>query len=280
MGLVFDINEFAVHDGPGIRTSVFFKGCPLRCQWCHNPEGLSFSQEILRGENGCTHCGACTAVCPSPSACTLCGACVQSCPKNLIRFAATEYTVGDLAALLLRNKDFLLVHGGITFSGGEPLGQPDFLFGVMDRIKPLHIAVETSGYAEAEVFEQLLQRADLILLDMKHTDDAMHRAYTGVSNQPILANLRRLQASDVPFEIRIPVIPGVNDDMANMAQSAALLKNTANLVRVELLRYHQTAGAKYALLGKTYGFAPAQQGQDFEPMVQVFQRAGIPVFVP
>ena len=229
--LIFDINEFAVHDGPGIRTAVFLKGCPLRCAWCHNPEGLSFEQEVLRGTNGCTHCGACKNVCQTSEDCLLCGACTKACKKNLRRFAAKEWTSEALAAKLLKHQDF----DGVTLSGGEPLAQPEFLFDVMERIRPLHVAVETSGYAPSDVFTRAVHLADLILMDLKLADDEKHRHYTGESNVRILQNLETLKRSGVAYEIRIPVIPGVNDSVGNMCATAALLEDPGELVRVELL---------------------------------------------
>jgi pyruvate formate lyase activating enzyme len=279
-GLVFDINEFAVHDGPGIRTSVFFKGCPLRCRWCHNPEGLSFEQEILRGTNGCIHCGACEAVCKHKNHCVVCGACINACPKNLRRYAAQEFTSVALAARLLKNRDLLLKKGGVTFSGGEPLAQADFLFDTITRIKPVHVAIETSGYASPEVFNKMLDLVDLVLIDIKHTDKAVFKEYTGVSNKDILVNFQILKNREVPFEIRIPVIPMVNDTIINMRNIAVLAQGAEKLVRVELLRYHKTAGAKYELLGKVYSMPPSEDAQNIEPLAEVFREKGIPVFIP
>lgn len=279
-GMIFDINEFAVHDGPGIRTSVFLKGCPLKCQWCHNPEGQSFGQELLRGSNGCLHCGACTAVCPSPEHCILCGACIKVCPQNLRRFAGRSIDSQTLADMLLKNRELLMQLGGVTFTGGEPLSQSEFLFDVMRRIKPIHIAIETSGYASQETYQELLSLVDLVLMDIKHTDSAVHKTYTGVPNEPILANLELLKASSKPFIIRIPVIPQVNDSVENMQRTAELLDGAAQLQRVELLPYHKTAGAKYELLGKDYPFSYTRETPSFAPLIQAFESHKIPVFVP
>lgn len=279
-GMIFDINEFAVHDGPGIRTTVFLKGCPLRCQWCHNPEGLAFSQQLLAGSNGCTSCGACAAVCKHPDGCVACAECIRACPKNLRRFAGKLYSSGELANMILKNEQFLLENGGVTFSGGEPLAQPEFLFETVRQLKPLHVALETCGYTKKSVFEEMLSIVDLVLMDIKHADDAKHKFYTGVSNQIILDHLKLLKNSEKAFIIRVPVIPGANDSVQNMQQTATLLEGCRTLQRVELLRYHKTAAAKYELLGKKFPFHYERETPSIEPLVAPFKAHGIPVFVP
>lgn len=279
-GIVFDINEFAVHDGPGIRTAVFLKGCPLSCLWCHNPEGISFRQELLRGTNGCIHCNACVSVCKNSESCVNCGACVAVCPQNLRRFAGWELTTAELAERILKNKNILLKRGGVTFTGGEPLGQPRFLFEVMEQIRPLHIAIETCGFAPREVYREMLTHVNLILTDMKHAESAIHQRYTGVGNELILENLETLKASGKPFIVRIPVIPGVNDYAENMKATARLLKNAPGLVRVELLKYHEMAGAKYELLGKEYRFTYTKPVCSLQTLAAEFENMGLPVFLP
>jgi pyruvate formate lyase activating enzyme len=210
----------------------------------------------------------------------VCGACIKVCPKFLRRYAAWEFTSIALADKLLKNRDLLLKRGGVTFSGGEPLAQADFLFDTIIRIKPVHVAIETSGYAPPEVFNKMLDLVDLVLIDIKHTDDAIFKEYTGVSNKKILMNFQTLKDKGVPCEIRVPVIPRVNDTMDNMHSIAALAQGVENLVRVELLRYHKTAGAKYELLGKVYDMPPVEDTQDMESLANVFRERDIPVFVP
>lgn len=253
VGVVFEIKELAVFDGPGIRTTVFLKGCPLRCQWCHNPEGLSPKRELMISHNGCNHCGRCEAVCPHQDHCTLCGACVEACPNRLRRICGVFYTSQQLVALLQKDANYLAAQGGgVTFSGGEPTLQGEFLLEVLQGLKGMHRAIETCGFCAPESFVRLLPHLDYVIMDLKLIDEEKHHHYTGVSNQPILANLEQLKVSGKPFVIRIPMIPGVNDDEQNLRATAYLLKNASGLQKVELLPYHKTAGAKYSMVGRTY----------------------------
>lgn len=221
-GRVFSIEEFAVNDGPGIRTTVFLKGCPLRCAWCHNPEGWAPEPQWMDKKGRRELCGY-------------------------------EISAEDLACRISRDRDlFRDSGGGVTFTGGEPLSQAEFLCEVMDLLPEIHKAVETSGYASPDVFGSVLTLADLMLFDIKHADPEMHRRYTGVSNNLILKNLAILLESGRPFVARIPLIPGVNDTMGNMEATANMLKGAKGLQRVELLRYNKVAGAKYPMVGLTY----------------------------
>lgn len=252
-GLVFDIEEFAVFDGPGIRCAVFLKGCPLRCMWCHNPEGLVPHAQRVVTLSLCAHCGACRKVCPSPEHCIGCGRCVDVCPKGCIRIAGMKMTAGEVAAKIRRQAKVLALNGGgITFTGGEVLLQPDFVVAMRQLLPQVHALIETSGYAAPEVFRRVADAMDMIIMDIKIVDSAMHLRYTGVDNAPILRNLEQLKTMDKPFRIRVPLIPTVNDTPENMEETARLIEGAPALEKVELLRYNKAAGAKYSGVGLSY----------------------------
>jgi glycyl-radical enzyme activating protein family len=221
-GIIFSIEEFAIHDGPGIRTTFFLKGCPLRCVWCHNPEGISPQPQFIQKKEGKTRCG-------------------------------TKVTTEELVDYILKNKDlYIRTGGGITLTGGEPLMQSDFIIELMQNLPGIHKAIETCGYVPENVFQSVVSLADLILFDVKHPDSSQHRKYTGKGNELILRNLRYLCNHTTRFIVRIPLIPGVNDTRDNMQFIADFVKGAPNLLRIELLRYHKTAGAKYKMTGKKY----------------------------
>lgn len=221
-GIVFSIEEFAINDGPGIRTTVFLKGCPLRCQWCHNPEGLSPLPQEMHGFDGDSICGK-------------------------------YYEAGDLAEKLLKDKDFYAMNGGgVTFTGGEPTLQSTFLMELLDRLSEVHTAIETSGFCAEDTFKKILDRLDYVLFDVKLCDPVLHKKWTGVDNRIILKNLEALGSSGKKFVVRIPLIPGVNDSLENMEATRDLIKDYPGLERVELLKYHKTAGAKYQKVDLMY----------------------------
>lgn len=281
-GTVFDIKEFAVHDGPGVRQTVFLKGCPLRCQWCHNPEGLRSAPQLMFSRNSCIHCGRCREVCPSAhipalpadascnkaektalsissdpffpgNTCNACGQCVRVCPLGLRQISGTVMTSADLVSVIRENSGYYAsLGGGVTFSGGEPLMQEEFLSEVLEQIPDIHTAIETSAYADHILFQRIISRLSFIMVDIKMMDPKRHRHFTGVDNAPILRNLRMLCEGNKPFIVRIPLIPGVNDSVENMEVAARFLNGAKTLQRVEILPYHKTAGAKYGMLGMEY----------------------------
>jgi len=271
--VIFEVREFCLHDGPGVRTTVFFKGCPLRCTWCHNPEGLSPRPEIIFKEKQCVHCGNCRGVAANLE---------RVCPQRAKAVCGRIWTVPELAREILSNADvFVSSGGGVTFSGGEPLLQADFIAELADFLhgdRPLHLAIETSGYAPAADYQAVVSRMDLVFQDLKHPDPVAHRRWTGTDPAPIHANLRWLKASGKPFVARIPLIPGVNDSPEAKEGFARLLEGPSGLQRVELLPYHLTAAAKYPFVGRAYnpGFDESRPPDaDLDP----FLAYGIPAIV-
>ena len=267
-GIISDIKRMSVHDGPGIRTTLFLKGCPLRCLWCHNPENLRTEPSLSYTEKLCVGCGACVAVCPhgvhrfengmhrlQHNACVNCGACIAECLTGALKLYGRTSTAEEAAQLLLEDADFYRQSGGgVTFSGGEPLLQSAFLREVMQLLKAhgVHIAVDTCGAVPWSAFEDVLPYADLFLYDIKHPDPEMHKKGTGAGNERILENLRRLHESGAPVEIRTPVIPGYNDAEETLLQIAAILKPYGNITCWRLLPYHSMAKGKYQALGMDY----------------------------
>lgn len=251
-GVIFDIKEFAVFDGPGMRQTVFLKGCPLRCNWCHNPEGLCREPQLMVSRASCLHCGKCQEVCEHET-CISCGKCIPVCPLHLRKISGEELTAEELVKRIRINSDYYGKYGGgVTFSGGEPLMQADFLLEVLEQLPDVHKAVETSGFCSPEKFIQVVELLDYIMMDIKLFDRELHKKFTGVDNQVILENAKFLCGAEKPFVIRIPVIPGVNDNEDNFRRTAEWIAEAKNLQKVELLPYHKTAGAKYGMLGKEY----------------------------
>ncbi|MDO4740059.1 MAG: glycyl-radical enzyme activating protein [Eubacteriales bacterium] len=277
-GLIFDIKEFAVYDGPGIRTTVFMKGCPLRCRWCHNPEGLEMRPQLMVSVGACTRCGACKEHCTHEE-CVSCGECIPYCRAGLRRLCGEWTEPEELAARLLRDRSLWRSSGGgVTFSGGEPLLQWPFVRETAALLEGEHAAVETSGFAQREVFAEAMERMDLIIMDLKHMDSAQHERWTGRPNGLILENARMLLQGDTPCVIRVPLIPGVNDTKENLEQTARFLSGSKSLLRAELLPYHTTAGAKYEMAGMSY--APGFDTER-EPNADLsaFERLGVPALV-
>lgn len=263
-GVIFDIKEFTVHDGPGPRVTVFFKGCPLRCRWCHNPEGLSKAAELMVRVNACVGCGECKKGCNHPE-CAPFDRCLHACPKGLISKKGEQITSDALSKKLLAYAPFLK-DGGVTFSGGEPLLQHEFLYDMLKATKPLHRAIETSGYAEPDVFLKIISECDLVMMDIKLVDRQKHFEYTGVYNDVILQNLEALKKSGVEHIIRVPLIPSVTDTEQNLKAVAQLAGDCA----VELLRYNNAAGAKYPMVNKKFDL---EQKPNSKVDISIFKNA-------
>ena len=251
---IFDITRSSFVDGPGIRTTVFFKGCNLRCAWCHNPESQSPKPQMMFYQNKCTGCGKCKEKCPNdPEPCELCGKCTLYCPRDAREICGRESTVNELLREILKDKAFYESSGGgVTFSGGECMLQIDFLEEILKECKKggIHTAVDTAGHVPFEYFERILPYTDLFLYDVKCFDSDKHREYTGVGNERILENLKGLLTTDTPVWVRIPIIPTVNDSLEELQSIKAFLASCTFPEKIELLPYHAMGEHKYAALGK------------------------------
>ncbi len=256
-GLVFDVQRFSIHDGPGIRTTVFLKGCPLRCDWCHNPESQDRRPELAITESRCIHCGSCGSVCPlglaggpyvtDPMRCDRCGRCVAACPTGARRLVGELMTPRRLLEAVERDRPFFDESGGgVTFSGGEPLAQPRFLLACLReaRVRGIHTTVDTCGVASPITIRRVAALADLFLYDLKVLDPERHRRFTGVPLEPILDNLRQLDERGARIWLRVPLIPGRNDDVANLEDLARLALGLRTRPRLHLLPYHRLGADK------------------------------------
>ena len=330
-GLVFNIQKFSVHDGPGIRTTVFVKGCPLRCKWCSNPESQSRRIQILWDEKKCVHCQRCVRSCPEyavvhlpggisasvadepgvrppvqnpgcsgepgvrplvqnlggkilieDSKCSGCGICVRGCPGHALKPEGEYMSAGAVLEKCLQDMPFYEESGGgVTLSGGEILSSPGFAVAFMTLLHEngVHVALETTGFASSEVFDRVTAHADLLLFDMKHWNEKKHIEGTGVSNLPILANMKRAVEKGMDVLPRIPVIPGFNDSLEDARGLAARIREVG-LGRAQLLPFHQFGENKYHLLNKTYAYenVPSLHPEDLEEYRQVFISEGIEAF--
>ena len=274
-GIISHVQRFSLHDGPGVRTTVFFMNCPLRCRWCHNPETLSGRRGLTYRPDKCIHCLGCAAVCPSgaltadgegllaydPALCRFCFACADACPPRALTVAGQETGAEELLRELLRDRTMYgRTGGGITFSGGEPTMQSAFLNELLDLCagEGIHTAVDTCGLCDGATFLALCRKARLVLFDLKHMDSARHRELTGAPNEHILENARALSENGVKMDIRVPVVPGCNDDEDNLDATAEFVGTLSGVERVALLGYHKLG------LSKSYGFGLRQEDTGLE----------------
>jgi len=249
IGSVFDIKECSVHDGPGMRTTVFLKGCPLRCLWCHNPEGLEKKPCLMVKHTLCQRCGLCKKGC-SHDECRPFDRCVHACPNGALSVAGKEYEARELAGILMKNKVFFDASGGgVTFSGGEPLMQADFLIETASLLDT-HIAIETSGYSDEDTFRKVLSAVDYVIMDVKLADSELHKKYTGVGNERILRNLEILQKSGKDHELRTPLIPKITDTDENLSA----IEKLAGASKWEKIPYNTMASLKYPMIGMEYKY--------------------------
>jgi pyruvate formate lyase activating enzyme len=266
-GVIFDIKRFTIHDGPGIRTTVFFKGCPAACVWCHNPEGLNRGKAIWIRQRRCLSCGSCRQICPAGAinnedgiysidqeVCTFCNLCIDVCPVKAIERIDQ---VIESEILVEKMKDYA-VYGGVTLSGGEPLYQPEFAEAVLKGLKDagIHTCIETSLLTTKTVIDAVLPYVDLWLADLKLIDDRQHKKHVGCSNEAVLANLGYLAERKAKFTVRTPLIPGLTDTVENISGIRTFLDSISEKIPLELLAYNYLAPAKYADLGENY-FDPA-----------------------
>jgi pyruvate formate lyase activating enzyme len=290
-GMVFNVMHYALHDGPGIRTVVFLKGCPLACQWCHNPESQTPGPELMVAAGRCTGCGDCLTACPTGAAalvdevpgatdaCTACGRCVDVCLAGARTIAGRIMTGAEVMSELVRDRVFFEESGGgVTFSGGEPFMQPAFLRSLLEacQAEGISTAVETCGMTDPGELLGMADKVDLFLYDVKLMDQARHGEATGVGNETILANLAALAAAHAHVITRFPVIPGVNDDSENVGLMVAMM-HRLGLRDIDLLPYHRIGTDKYRRLGRLYQLAELQPpgAETMENIRRVFADAGI-----
>lgn len=265
--IITNIQKYSVHDGPGIRTTVFFKGCPLGCLWCHNPETQSFKKQLMYDEEKCTGCFLCMKGCMeeaiiagdkkvfiSMNKCRLCGRCMDFCPNSARTISGTEYTAADLAREIEKDKVFYEQSGGgVTLSGGEAMAHIDFIEELISLCskKGISVAIDTCGHVPYEHFERINYMVQLYLYDLKHMDSEKHRLYTGIGNELILSNLKRLSEDGSVINIRIPLIEGINTDDENIKNTIIFLKDI-KVHKVNLLPYHDIGKGKYSKLNMSY----------------------------
>jgi len=292
-GIVFDIKRYSIHDGPGLRTTVFFKGCPLRCLWCHNPESQKLKPQIVWYENRCMGCLDCYNACNFNAIdikdgisivedrCTLCGDCIKACSTGALEIIGKEYEVGELVKEILKDELFFENGGGVTISGGEPFVQYEFLLALLKRLKEekLHIALDTTGYVECEKLLNTIEYVALYLYDLKLMDSKKHKRYTGVENEMILNNLEALDKNNAKIAIRIPIIPTINDDEKNITETLEFLSKLDNIESVDLLPFHNMMSDKYKRLKMPFLLGNIEKPSDetMDRLKNLFEKGGFKV---
>ena len=294
-GIIFNIQKFSINDGAGIRTVVFFKGCPLRCTWCANPESQESNPQILWDSKKCINCQTCVKICPefaikninnqikiNYKTCNLCKICVENCPKHALKVEGEIKTVDEIMKIVMQDLPFYEESGGgVTLSGGEAAMQPEFAIELLKALKAknIHTAIETTGFVSQEIFKNIVEYLDLLLFDIKHWDESKHKEKTGVSNVPILKNMK--YAIDAKKEVlpRLPVIPDYNNSLDDAKGFVQRLKEVG-AKRVQLLPFHQFGQNKYHLLGRDYDFAnvKALHAEDLKDFQQIFINNDIDAF--
>ena len=302
-GLIFDIQGHSVHDGPGCRTLVFLSGCPLKCDWCSNPEGQALKQQLLFSENKCKHIHyKCVDACPNSAIsinssieripvfnrliCDKCNdpVCTESCLHEALNIAGKYYSPDELMKILLRDQGFWDSKGGVSFTGGEPLMQKDFLLEILRKCKSdyIHTVIETSAYADTDTFQKVLQLNQWMFIDIKHMDTLMHKERTGVDNYQILKNIEHASSSrwDGRLIIRMAIIPGFNDTEENLRKTAEFMKEN-DLQEINLLPFHRYGNSKYTQLGKNYKYSEisSPSEEEMQTYKKPFNNAGINCYV-
>jgi pyruvate formate lyase activating enzyme len=296
IGRVFDIKRYSIHDGPGIRTTVFLKGCSLRCLWCHNPESVDPGPELMHWPARCSRCYACVKACPKGAiaidtagaiaidrkACDLCGKCAEACLYDAMQMVGREMSVEDVLAEVEKDRVFYEQSGGgVTLSGGDPFVQSAFAEALLDgcRSRGIPTAVDTAGFSRDGVLDRFAAKAGLILYDLKCMDDARHKELTGVSNIPIIENLKRLAAGRTEVWVRFPLVAGVNDDDENVWRTVALLRSLKTIRRVGILPYHSGGLEKARRIGRETHFRKFETPSEERIMAveAAFREAGFEV---
>jgi len=287
-GMVFDIQRFSLHDGPGIRTTVFLKGCPLRCMWCHNPESGAARPQLAYYASRCIHCGSCLKACPYGAItldearvlrdrCQSCGRCARVCPAEALEMVGKRQTVEEVLAVVLRDEPFYRTSGGgITLSGGEPLFQPEFSVALLMAAKEsgLHTAIETCALAPWPKLEAMLPLTDLFMVDIKAVSPAKHRKLCRADNALILENVRRLSEAGVNLLLRAPIVPGLNDSAQDIRKLGEFVASLPGPPPLELMPYHGIGSGKYTALGMDYPLRDVKAPENLDAIRERLESLG------